>query len=73
MRHVWGTAMSRTEPWEPGSEADIGFFIGRDLVLVVSDRDDTPPDRACFIVHVNGYIEFFNDPDSHVSFGTAKK
>lgn len=72
-RHVWGTVMSRTEPWEPGTEDDIGFHIGRDLVLVVSDRDDTPPERACFIVHVNGYVEHLNEPDSHVSFGTKSE
>lgn len=57
VRHIWGTITSRTEPWETGSEADIGFFIGRDLVLVVSDRDHTPPGRARFLVHITGYVE----------------
>lgn len=71
-RHVWGTVMSRTEPWEPGTEADIGFFLGKDQVLVVSDRDDTPVNRACFIVHFNGYIEFLDEPDTYVSFGTKE-
>ena len=55
--HIWGTVVSRTQEWEDGSFADIGFYVGRDVVLVVSARDDTPPERARVLVHINGFVE----------------
>lgn len=57
VHHIWGTQVSRTEPWIDGAEADIGFFVSRDLVLVVSDRADTPPGRARFRAHITGFVE----------------
>ncbi|MBU6452829.1 MAG: hypothetical protein KGS72_13670 [Cyanobacteria bacterium REEB67] len=58
--HIWGTLVSRTQEWDDGSHADIGFHIGRDVVLVISDRDDTPPARARFLVHINGFVEYLS-------------
>jgi len=58
--HIRGTMMGRTQPWEDGVETDFSFFIGRDVALVVSDREDTPANRARFLVHFNGVIEEFD-------------
>jgi len=57
--HIRGTMMGRTETWVDGVDTDFSFFIGRDVALVVSDRDDTPANRARFLVHFNGFIEEF--------------
>jgi hypothetical protein len=55
--HIRGTMMGRTESWVDGVETDFSFFIGRDVALIISDRDDTPVNRARFIVNFNGFIE----------------
>jgi hypothetical protein len=55
--HVRGTVMGRSEDWQDGTIVDFSFHFGKDVALVVSERDDTPADRRRFLVHFNGFVE----------------